>query len=370
MSDSFNSIAIYVELIVNFLGLALGLLLIFRARDNRLKLAWGIYNVFLMGILIYSNILLLNTYQTGDLVNDGSLLRIELVVVTFVIITMAAIFPILSLQPVWLDGDRRFWLAVPFVLSAIVVGCFYWFDGNPTPLYQTSDIIAQIHRPDVQMRVGVFLLSIATSFYFLAIPFFYRWVRGLRRASSGLYLYSVVIAIVVVLYFFKAIDSNSFIFYIYGYALVLVPIYVSVILLFNENPLSQPLVDPDLDIDKECSAAIMSPESHKIYQQMEQYMQSSKPFVDATYSISQLASALDVNQNIIVRTIRERGFSGYVEYVTFWRIEYFKELARQLPGLSIKDLMVGSGFTSRSSFYRRFAQKENMSPKEYIERKL
>ena len=41
--------------------------------------------------------------------------------------------------------------------------------------------------------------------------------------------------------------------------------------------------------------------------------------------------------------------------------------ARLQKDLSVKELMFMSGFTSRSSFYRYFANVEKMSPGEYMD---
>lgn len=373
MYEDFNHIAIYIELFVNFLGLVLAVILMVRARDNRLMFAWGGYTALLMGLLIYSNFWLLEHYDVQDVSRNVYLLGDALILTTFLVTGTASVFPLISLRPGWLNGNRRFWLASPLILSYIIIYCFEWFDGVTTPLHYTSDIFAQIHRPDVQMRVLLLALSVLTPLYILSVPFIYRWVKDLRKATRGMYIYCGATVLMIILYFFNAVSNSSFVFYIYGYALVLAPILVSVAFLYNENPLSQPIADVQIDNDAKNSRPIgdvMSPESLKVYEQMDRYMQSNTPFVDANYPISHLASALDVGQNLIIRAIRERGFSGYIEYVNFWRIEHFKVLARKLPGLSIKELMFASGFTSRSSFYRRFAQKENMSPKEYIERKL
>lgn len=65
-------------------------------------------------------------------------------------------------------------------------------------------------------------------------------------------------------------------------------------------------------------------------------------------------------------TIQQNGFSGFKEFLNYLRVEHFKKLAAKSPSSSVITLMYQCGYTSRTTFYRQFAEFEQMSPKEYI----
>lgn len=374
MPSSLHFISLIIELCLNFVGIALGLVLIFRARDNRLMLAWGFFTLFVMVFNAHMGISWLIDYGAGySYTRVTVLLRIGLLLKTLFGTILATMFPILSLRPSLLTAQRIVVMMIPFLIAAIAVGCFYWFDGAPTPLYNTSDIFTYISLPDVQLRVVLLCMTIVTAILNISWPFVNKWFSLRRRISRAMYIYSVIILATVGLYVMYVATDWVVVFYLYTYVLTLVPIVVAVIYLFSENPLSLPRSDEQVDqqiVKSSTDRNTVDPQFTQLYSQMEEYMRSSSAYVEPNYSIAELAQQMNVSQSAIVRAIRERGFSGFSEYINFLRLEHFKVLAAKFTGLSIKELMIGSGFTSRSSFYRRFMQQENMSPGEYIERKL
>ena len=82
------------------------------------------------------------------------------------------------------------------------------------------------------------------------------------------------------------------------------------------------------------------------------------------YALQDLLNDLNTNENRLDKALHYDGFSGFRDFINFHRLQYFKEQARLQKDLSVKELMFMSGFTSRSSFYRSFANVEKMSPGE------
>ena len=85
------------------------------------------------------------------------------------------------------------------------------------------------------------------------------------------------------------------------------------------------------------------------------------------YALQDLLNDLNTNENRLDKALHYDGFSGFRDFINFHRLQYFKEQARLQKDLSVKELMFMSGFTSRSSFYRYFANVEKMSPGEYMD---
>lgn len=97
-----------------------------------------------------------------------------------------------------------------------------------------------------------------------------------------------------------------------------------------------------------------------------QYMREKKPYVDPDYNIRKMVAELNTNQSMLERAIHALGYASFRDYICDLRIDHFKRLAAHSPGASISVLMYESGFNSRATFYRRYAEKENTSPKEYV----
>lgn len=96
------------------------------------------------------------------------------------------------------------------------------------------------------------------------------------------------------------------------------------------------------------------------------YFTQNNSFTDPRFSIENLVTALNTNKKVMNDTIQQNGFSGFKEFLNYLRVEHFKKLAAKSPSSSVITLMYQCGYTSRTTFYRQFAEFEQMSPKEYI----
>lgn len=95
-------------------------------------------------------------------------------------------------------------------------------------------------------------------------------------------------------------------------------------------------------------------------------MKHSKPFTNPQYSLQEFLNDLNTNENRLNKALHYDGFSGFRDYINFYRLQYFKEQAQLKRELTVKELMFLSGFTSRSSF-TVICECGKMSPSEYME---
>lgn len=378
---NWDYLLLVMEMVLACAIAALGIVLIVRGWNNRLRMVWGVM-VLLVGLLILNDdIFWLRQPDLGV----GTGLRIRLLVLWrilkwFVFAHIFSLFPLASMRPGWLTPLRLIVFSVPLWSVMLIGGCYLCFNGYCTPLHSLSDIAENIDQLNVRVRIGMFIASVVFPFIYLIIPFLGKWITSRRRLSLGMYLYFGTSMILALYYIAYSLFATNLIFQLYGCVTAILPIAFSVLFLRDENPLSIPtpvrepelrqgpqkierLDDPGLDRQDE-----VSPMVYKLYLKMSQWMEAETPFTSPDYTIRNLIEELNTNNSLLIKAIHYGGFTGFREYVNYLRLEHFKRIAVTIPGASIKELMFRCGFTSRSSFYRQFAEQEHISPKEYLDR--
>ena len=105
--------------------------------------------------------------------------------------------------------------------------------------------------------------------------------------------------------------------------------------------------------------------------QLEQLMETRKPYLNEGLSLQELAEMLEVNIHQLSRVINE-GFSmNFFDYINTYRIEEFIEKAKD-PANDHKtflSLAYEAGFNSKSTFNRAFKKVKSQSPREFFKSK-
>lgn len=358
-----------IEIVLDLVMAALALLLIVRAQDNRLRLIWGAM------VLLFSLSMLRDNYRwlgTEPLIVRDSLtlLSIPIMIKWYLFVHALSLFTLGSLRPEWVTPTRLAALSQPPILACTVVACYLWFDGYITPLHSTAQIVAQIGHTDVQLRLGLFLLSVLTPTLTLLAPLVYKFPQQ-RRRSRGMCIYIACFALMLAAYLLFVLAANRWAVYAFGYIVTTLPIYLSVLYLRDENPLSLPRNVGDTPAQTPEIPEVTSSDitAYKLFDRIDSLMKTDTPFTDPDYTLRKLAQQVGASCTLTMRAVKWGGFTGFHEYVNFLRLEHFKLIADRMPGATIKELMFRCGFTSRSSFYRHFSEQESMSPKEYLDRR-
>ena len=139
-------------------------------------------------------------------------------------------------------------------------------------------------------------------------------------------------------------------------------LFFSTLYLFRENPFSDHIQMLPPDGQKEASL-----QTSPLFASINTYLKECPAYTDKGYTLKALAGALDKKERQISQAIKSEGFTGFREYINYLRLEHFKQLATEDPNKNIKELMYLCGFTSRTTFYRNFAEKFGISPTQFIE---
>lgn len=373
-----NVIVLCIELLLDIVGLVLGILVYSRSSDNNgLTKAWGVLAITLSLLLLCDNLEWMWIFSRGGEetiprftevpMNHLSIWHIVRVIVFF---QFFSIFPIASLKPGWMTFSRVVSLCIPILLITCIACCYEFFNGHYTTLKSFASIRENIGEQDVRVRLMLFIISVITPFVNFLFPYMRRWIPVRRKQSKAMSIYMMCFAIIMSGYIWLMLGTSGLCFNVFGYIVILPVLFLNILYLRNENPLSlppQPVEELEMEEIEAIREIAVSPVVLELSNQMQSLMKHSKSFTNPLYSLQDFLNDLNTNENRLNKALHYDGFSGFRDYINFYRLQYFKEQAQLKKDLTVKELMFLSGFTSRSSFYRYFASVEKMSPSEYME---
>lgn len=98
---------------------------------------------------------------------------------------------------------------------------------------------------------------------------------------------------------------------------------------------------------------------------IQQWMETEKPYLNPDFKLMDMRAVLPVNRTYLSQFINDHYGCTFYQFVNRYRIEEAKRLIRETPDMKIEDIAARSGFSSRSSFSRAFAQDTGLSPREW-----
>lgn len=105
-----------------------------------------------------------------------------------------------------------------------------------------------------------------------------------------------------------------------------------------------------------------------LIRKMTRFMNTSEPYSDVNLTRNDFAKSIGTNRTTLSLAIKQMGYESFQDYINRMRVERFKALAAENPGLSVAGLCKLSGFSSRNTFYSYFKKVEGMLPGEFIEK--
>ena len=105
-----------------------------------------------------------------------------------------------------------------------------------------------------------------------------------------------------------------------------------------------------------------------LYEKLNHYMQSEKPYMNKDLKIADLADILHTSSHSLSYLFNQYLNVSYYDFVNEWRIAEFKKLVTEDTSsrYTLNALADLCGFSSRASFFRSFKKNTGITPNEYI----
>jgi len=350
-------IELVIELLFDIAAIVLGITLVVRNNGNMQRFYWGIMSICIGLLFSWENINWIFTvihdtdYEYQDIFNIEKMLK------WFVSASIISLFPLASLRPGHLNLKRTILYFMPF-LVVLTISVFF-LTSNPiiTKIYSVNEFFMNLDKFDIKLRLLIFVLSLIIPYIYFFHPLINH--KPIRKVTFNMYLFLAFIIALSIFYIFFTLYINTFFFNAFGVLSVLFAITFSVLFLRYENPLSIHLGNNNQLLS---ATTIASP----IFFEIDKYLKENNPFIDSNYTIKEIADALQIKEHEVTKSIQSAGFTGFREYINFVRLEHFKRLASHDSNKTIKELMFACGFTSRTTFYRVFAEQYGISPLKYV----
>ncbi|MEL6924206.1 MAG: helix-turn-helix domain-containing protein [Bacteroidota bacterium] len=119
---------------------------------------------------------------------------------------------------------------------------------------------------------------------------------------------------------------------------------------------------------KYAQSKFSQPELEQLQQRLEQVMEQQQPYLNKKLLKSELAALLGVSSPELARLLNERIGMNFFEYVNYYRIKTFIELAKsdRAQNLTFYGLAQEAGFNSKTTFNKAFRKLMGRSPSEYF----
>lgn len=350
-----------VELTLDLITCILGGILMFRAHDNGPKFWWGCIALAIGAVFAWENIGWLTIVSVTPEYRFTDLLNLEKMLKWFPMASAVALFPLASLYPGYLTTRRTLICLSPSLLFTLVGVCYLLVGGYQTHLQKPADICHYIGNPDVLLRAALFLLSVVIPLSFFFYPAFSR--REFRQINFMMYVFWAFMLVFLCIYILFTLDISYLVFNLFGATAIVFTFFFSLQYLRRENPFSV-YVPASLREETPVEASCV-PQS--LFYRIDSFFHDDPERMTMHYTLTQLAGCLHEPENLLSGAIKSAGYSSYREYAADLRLEYFRRAALLYPDKNIKELIFLSGFRSRATFYRNFADKYGVSPLHFLE---
>jgi AraC-like DNA-binding protein len=106
------------------------------------------------------------------------------------------------------------------------------------------------------------------------------------------------------------------------------------------------------------------------YKKINDYLKSSKPYLDPNINLTKFSSDLEACSHNISLTINYKFGKNFFDLINSLRIDHAKQMLLELDQsqYTIESVSMASGFSTTSSFYRAFKKHTNCTPTEYLKK--
>jgi len=108
-------------------------------------------------------------------------------------------------------------------------------------------------------------------------------------------------------------------------------------------------------------------ESQKSYEQLVDFIQQNKSYLDPRLTVEQLSKLTGIPARQVSKVVNQFGRRNFSEFINLYRVKHACQLmkSKQGEGRKLLDILMSSGFNSKSSFNAMFKKEMNLTPSQY-----
>ena len=137
---------------------------------------------------------------------------------------------------------------------------------------------------------------------------------------------------------------------------------IAVLILFRPRRRRSPAPPPDKSYRRGLSPSEKTAIDQMLYDRACTYMVEQRPFLVESYTLDDLALALNTNKMYLSQAINRYSGKNFRQYLNYYRIMYALDLFRANPQLRVAELAHLSGFCSPTSFFQNFKSVMGEAP--------
>ena len=142
--------------------------------------------------------------------------------------------------------------------------------------------------------------------------------------------------------------------------------YDQLYLRLNLAPQADADTDPNRMDLEDLIGGLLEIEEDELFQQAQNYMASSSPFLNPNFSRQDLVRALGTNEKYLSTSIKDKLNITLKEYIDRYRVNHARtELLMPGDSRSMEEIALGAGFTSSRTFSRIFQKILGVTPAQY-----
>jgi AraC-like DNA-binding protein len=108
-----------------------------------------------------------------------------------------------------------------------------------------------------------------------------------------------------------------------------------------------------------------TPVSLQLTEQLAQIIEKEELFKQPDLRVTDIAARLATNRTYISAIIKSLSGDNFSNMINGYRVRYAQKLMKDNPQMSVTEIAVESGFSSRSAFYRNFKEMTGLNPAEW-----
>ncbi|MGN0189846.1 MAG: helix-turn-helix domain-containing protein [Candidatus Cryptobacteroides sp.] len=284
---------------------------------------------------------------------ERPLLKPSTIFIGFSIFFFLTLYPIEVMKPNWLNVKRVLLILSPYL---IFTGMYAIVAASGTHyLYSTYDILQNIDKSEVFLRLVLSLLFIPYGIWVMLLQ--YNW----RESGAPIHWMRVLVCVIMLM---TVTFSCSRLFQIQWtmYLHLLLYVILTAVILHLEIRVRFNVPHQEAAVPVSVEAAQPSGPGERLRDRLEEALENPEVWQNPDLTRDRLCNMLGTNATYLQKAIKSMGYTSYSDMINRKRIEYVCRELKSGKQENIQDIFYRAGYRSRVTAWRNFTAITGTSP--------